>query len=263
MTTLHNGIEFPEGGLPAGMDETCREPMAVPYLRNPPALIPIDLGRQLFVDDFLIETTSLVRVFHQPRKHEANPLFRPETEWESHPEINPCATPKGGGIWRDRRDGFFKMWYEAGWLNAMALATSRDGLHWDRPDWNVVPGTNRILPGYQPDSNTVWIDETPREEQARYKMFFREPDKTPATPDVRFAPAAILMTSPDGIHWSEPVIAGPCGDRSTCYYDPFRRKWVFSLRAYGPHGRRRGSFPGGLFLGERRACQLVGRRQPG
>lgn len=201
--------------------------------------IPIQLGRQLFVDDFLIEETSLARVFHHPRKHPGNPVFRPESHLEKTTGINPSATPKGGGVWRDCRDGLFKMWYEAGWLHAMALAVSRDGVCWERPDWGVVPGTNRILPGYQPDSNTVWIDETPGEEQRRYKMFFREPDRTPATPDVRFSPNAVLMTSPDGIHWSDPVIAGPCGDRSTCYFDPFRSKWVFSLRASDGRGRHR------------------------
>jgi hypothetical protein len=47
------------------------------------------------------------------------------------------------------------------------------------------------------------------------------------------------MTSADGIHWSAPIEAGPCGDRSTCYYDPFRAKWVFSLRGTGPQGRIR------------------------
>jgi len=249
MTTLHNGIELPNSWPPTTMDNNCREPMPVPYLRQPPAVIPIDLGRQLLVDDFLIEKTSLARVFHQPRKHEANPIFKPETAIEANPKINPCATPKGGGVWRDDRDGLFKMWYEAGWLNVMALAISQDGIHWERPDWGVVPGTNQILPSkYPPDSNTVWIDETPGEELARYKMFFREPDKTPATPEATYAPAALLMTSPDGIHWSEPVLTGPTGDRSTCFYDPFRKKWVFSLRSSCRHGRCRSYWESDDFL---------------
>jgi hypothetical protein len=39
-----------------------------------------------------------------------------------------------------------------------------------------------------------------------------------------------LYTSPDGIHWTAIGDAGPGGDRSTCFYNPFRRVWVFSLR---------------------------------
>ena len=38
-------------------------PELPPYLVSPPAVIPIDVGRQLFVDDFLIEQTTLTRVF--------------------------------------------------------------------------------------------------------------------------------------------------------------------------------------------------------
>ena len=32
----------------------------VPYLKNPPKVIDVSVGRQLFVDDFLIEKTSFL-----------------------------------------------------------------------------------------------------------------------------------------------------------------------------------------------------------
>ncbi len=51
--TLYNGIELPDQWPPA-YKRSPREPMPVPYLTNPPAVIPIDVGRQLLVDDFLI-----------------------------------------------------------------------------------------------------------------------------------------------------------------------------------------------------------------
>ena len=53
----------------------------MPHLKNPPKAIPIDVGRQPFVDDFLIEGT-LQRTFHTAKKHEANPVFKPETKHE-------------------------------------------------------------------------------------------------------------------------------------------------------------------------------------
>ena len=48
------------GGLGAFADRA----FDPPYLVDPPAVIPIDVGRQLFVDDFLIQSTSLTRRFH-------------------------------------------------------------------------------------------------------------------------------------------------------------------------------------------------------
>ncbi|MHC4690972.1 MAG: hypothetical protein ACYS5F_15300 [Planctomycetota bacterium] len=49
---LYNGIVLPDEWPPRTYEMT-REPMPVPYLENPPEDIPIDVGRQLFVDDFL------------------------------------------------------------------------------------------------------------------------------------------------------------------------------------------------------------------
>src|SRR5687768_14135881 len=50
--TLYNGIRLPEAWPPTGMVVDSYEPMPVPYLVSPPQVIPIDVGRQLFVDDF-------------------------------------------------------------------------------------------------------------------------------------------------------------------------------------------------------------------
>ncbi|MHC4836422.1 MAG: hypothetical protein ACYTCN_10905, partial [Planctomycetota bacterium] len=56
--TLYNGIELPEQ-WPPKYDKITRDPMPVPYLKNVPDVIPIDVGRQLFVDDFLIDKTDM------------------------------------------------------------------------------------------------------------------------------------------------------------------------------------------------------------
>ncbi|MCX7826926.1 MAG: hypothetical protein N2689_15420, partial [Verrucomicrobiae bacterium] len=39
--------------------------------------------------------------------------------------------------------------------------------------------------------------------------------------------------SPDGIHWKLAATTDDCGDRSTVFYNPFRKVWVFSLRESG------------------------------
>ena len=229
-TRLANGIELPADWPPRTVDLDCSQPARVPYLEGPPPVIPIDLGRQLFVDDFLIDKhqTTMARAFHHPVKYPGNPVVFPQTSEELNPAYPPCAVAKCGGVWFDGHDQRFKMWYMTGYLGQMAYAVSRDGVHWERPDLDVVPGTNLCLPRHlHPDSGSVIIDDTPGQEGARFKMLFREPN-----PPDRVDIGGWLMTSPDGIHWSAPVPTGPMDDRSTAFYNPFRRKWVQSIRTW-------------------------------
>ena len=79
---LYNGIRLPKNGRRATFQKL-REPQPVPYLESPPEVITIDVGRQLFVDDFLIERTTLRREFHHAVKYEGNPVLKPETPLES------------------------------------------------------------------------------------------------------------------------------------------------------------------------------------
>jgi len=213
------------------MEPASFDPMPVPYLENPPEIIPIHLGRQLFVDDFLIETTDLKRTSHKAHKLNLNPVLKPETKLEMGLWGVPGASAKDGGVWWDPKDKIFKMWYEAGWLCSMAYATSKDGIHWERPDLGIEPGTNRLLPGLTPDSTTVWLDHAAKNPEERFKMFLRSPNSVPGVAE-RFN-YGFSMVSPDGIHWSDPIKTGPCGDRSTIFYNPFRKMWVYSIRNTG------------------------------
>ena len=70
---LYNGIELP-AECPPRNRAWSMEPIGRPsYVVSPPAVIPIDIGRQLFVDDFLIEKTSLKRSFHVAEPYPGNP----------------------------------------------------------------------------------------------------------------------------------------------------------------------------------------------
>src|SRR5439155_21534925 len=75
--TLYNGIRLPSP-WPPRIAEIPAEPVTPPYLKSPPAVIPIDVGRQLLVDDFLVEHTTLTRTFHTPKEHPGNPLVKPD-----------------------------------------------------------------------------------------------------------------------------------------------------------------------------------------
>ena len=221
---LYNGIVLPAVWPPEAINPKSTAPMPVPYLDDIPELIPIDVGRQLFFDDFLIAETDLQRTFHYPQKYEGNPVLKAETPLELD-EIFPGACPKSGGLWWDPDEQIFKLWYEARWLGTICYATSTNGIDWDRPNLDVVPGSNQVLPpDFGPDSWTVvrdWDAENPNE---KYKIFVRE----------RGGPkykGARCFLSPDGIHWNLIGTTGLAGDRSTMFYNPFRKKWVYSIRS--------------------------------
>ena len=188
---LYNGIVLPEI-WPPRVRHFSLEPMPVPYLKNPPEVIPIDLGRQLLVDDFLIEHTTLARTFHRAEYHPASPVLRPDQRWETG------AMPFSGGVWHDPSDGLFKVWYQGVRKKAIAHATSRDGLHWEKPDLGIEPGTN-IVHRFDHDTATVWLDLEEQDPKKRFKMTL-----TPYLRDVhRTISGMRLFFSPDGIHWSD------------------------------------------------------------
>src|SRR5690349_13166549 len=90
-----------------------RKPLAPPpYLADPPRVIPIDVGRQLFVDDFLIEENMLERTYHAATYYSKNPVLWPTTAWEkfddyaqrTHTRSNPAAMPFSDGVVFDPRD---------------------------------------------------------------------------------------------------------------------------------------------------------------
>ncbi len=233
---LYNGIILPDQWPPKDQNPDSMQPMRVPYLEAPPDIIPIDSGRQLFVDDFLIDESWLSRAFHQPVKYQGNPVLFPETRYELNEQMAPTTIPKCGGVWYDGEARLFKMWYMASYLGVMAYAISDDGIHWQRPILDVVPDSNLILPpDFHPDSGTVWLDKDTDDPAQRYKMMIREPN----IPDTGPHFPGKMMVSSDGIHWSGPIETGPMDDRSTMFYNPFRKKWVQSIRAWLPRQRRR------------------------
>ncbi len=139
----YNGIRVPQEWPPRIPYNY--EPMDPPYLKSPPEVIPIDVGRQLFVDDFLIERTDLQRTYHSARIHPASPVLRPDRAWEQEGD-SPTAMPFSGGVFFDPRDRLFKMWYMCGYVRGLCYATSTDGLRWRKPQLDVRPGTNIVNP---------------------------------------------------------------------------------------------------------------------
>jgi hypothetical protein len=78
--TLYNSIVLPAVWPPKGEYQP-GEPMPVPYLSNPPPVIDITLGRQLFVDNFLIESNTTKRTWHSATLYSNNPVLKPDAAW--------------------------------------------------------------------------------------------------------------------------------------------------------------------------------------
>lgn len=228
---LYNGISLPDEWPPRDVrferfqkGDPAPPP---PYLVEPPRVIPIDVGRQLFVDDFLIESTTLTRSFHQPEYYKGNPVLKPDMFWETHSRLGPMAMPFSGGVFWDPAEQLFKMWYMAGYGYNAALAVSRDGLKWQRPELGHRGKTNLIdIPNNE--LHGVWLDLDEKDPARRYKMVWhRSGDYSAAA-------------SADGIYWKPLGKLGRSGDRCSLGYNPFRKVWIYSLRhGWGrPRARR-------------------------
>ena len=229
--TLYNGIVLetnPKDRTP--MAKYGRYPLPVPYLDRPPAVISVDIGRQLFVDDFLIGSTTMTRTWHKAQKDPRNPVLRPETDLERGklgPFNAPMSAPFSGGVWYDGRDALYKCWYCAGWFDGTAYAWSTNGVDWVRPELKAVPGTNRIVKPETADGKRCNRDSA---------AVVMDPD---ATDGYRFKlflwsrpQGGELFVSKNGTDWEGRTACGDSGDRSTIFYNPFRKVWCYSLRSF-------------------------------
>jgi predicted neuraminidase len=242
--TLYNGIELPDVWPPRFRDPKSVEPMDVPYLRRPPKVISIDVGRQLFVDDFLIESTDLERVFHQAEKFAGNPVFQAEAETET--SRNNVVYLGQGGVFFDPSEQLFKMFYTAGWRGPFALATSPDLKDWTRPQ-RKQHGGNVLLPegtawgtgsgSTAGGDNALWYDVTasdPRERIKYLTCWMHAPKGQ------RLGGLTHSLQMSDGVAWSAPVACNrAAGDYGSFFSNPFRDKWVQSIKRDGPRGRCR------------------------
>lgn len=232
---LYNGIRLPEQWPPRYGEPQKAQDMPIPYLTQKPEVIPVNVGRQLFVDSFLIAETNLEKVVHTPRFYEGNPVLEPDKEWEKTTEGGLYAAPFSDGIWYDEKDRKFKMWYLAGagilhkedsQTFYTGYAESEDGKRWTKPALDIWNQTN-IVDTCNRDAATIWLDKQEKDPSKRYKMFNVE--RRPTDRRWQF----ILKYSSDGIHWTEGVAqSGDLYDRSSAFYNPFRDVWALSMR-YG------------------------------
>ena len=227
--TLYNGIVLPQE-WPPKIDPNDPNPIPAPYLQaaNIPKVIPIDVGRQLFVDDFLIESTNgIVRAFGKPVKYEGNPVMWRQTKEEDSAQAPGCAM-SGGGVWWDPTRRKFRMWYMSGFAGRISYAESPDGVTWERPP--VGPnGDNVVLPNQVSDTFSVFPGYDTDAPYDNWRICI-----SPGGNPTRSAE----YVSSDGLRWRFLRRTGQHGDCTTMFHNPFLGKWVWSLRASWRHRSR-------------------------
>jgi hypothetical protein len=218
----------------------------------------ISAEHELFVDDRMIEELSGgKRRLWQVDKHPDNPLFFPARPWEA------LGTLIHGNVQFDEKEGLWKMWYRAGngapkeyaYRTLMCLATSTDGVRWQRPDLGVIgyytnPDTNIVMQvhdhqGKAPgrfDSISMLEDRIDPDPARRYKALTWQYNCSSLPEgkyrsDVPYPSGLYAAWSPDGLHWVEhpqPVflMANGTGDTANFMIDRRRKKYVAFLKMF-------------------------------
>lgn len=228
---LYNGIVLPDQWPPRrSYSSNIRAGMNPYYLTtDKPEVVNISVGRQLFVDNFLVESTTLDRQWHYADYYGGNPVLQPDRDWERTGNDGAAfAAPFSDGVWYDEADGKYKMWYMAGGGDygdgLTCYAESTDGITWTKPTLNVVPGTNIVDEhATQRDASVVWLDKQESNASRRYKMFL----VAGGAGNWKYH----YKTSADGLTWRDNLApSGSIADRSTVFKNPFRNVWAWSMR---------------------------------
>ena len=169
----------------------------------------------------------------------------------------PPSRPLAGGAWWDDDRQRLALWYKCGGTSDVAtdsagtstgaraaargtrsrglgatagtcLAYSSDGVHFDKPLQGVRPGTNMVRE-VAFDGNTVWHDRAEKNASRRYKMADVDSANTGGP---NWYSHYTLLSSADGVHWHTEInrTQGAISDCSRVFYNPFRERWVFSIK---------------------------------
>ena len=182
---------------------------------------PIDVGtqRQLFVDDYIIESMqNAFRVWHQPVKYPGNPIL----------EFKPPQAAGRGSIIYDEEEHLFKMWYERR-PHAVAYATSADGINWEFPNLGLIEfhdSKNNNIVFYRECRGNITPcvikDPVAKDPQRRYKMIY---NNMPNGVGIAF--------SPNGIDWTpvpDKKVAESSNSPNSVLWDPQLGKYVAHTR---------------------------------
>src|SRR5688500_11205634 len=205
---------------------------------------------QLFVDMQDVELReNVTRTFHQAVKHGGHPVLAQDAPWERNSGMT-------ASVIYDAEEQRFKAWYMAGLYapgeeHVQCLATSPDGINWERPRLGLYAAlgstdNNVVIPashhGGKDHWETMLKDPLDPDSARRYKALgWSSYDWDGPLAGIYSA------TSPDGLRWthsSEPIFRyhprpgaadlGPVGDAQSLMIDTRRGRYVAMLRGSGP-----------------------------
>ena len=155
---LWNGICQPTKNWPPNKELT-REVVTPEYLTRKPPVINVTIGRQLFVDSFLVQNANNIKTtFHAPEfdNDTINPVLKSTRSWEVRnvPSAMTCiafentnitlteqvgetagglaGTAKAVGVWWVEAKRHYEMFYRCG-SHSLCLAYSDDAIVWTKP----------------------------------------------------------------------------------------------------------------------------------
>jgi len=191
--------------------------------------VEIGAGRQLFLDDRVVDsdlTWGVTRVLNPPVRVER--VLKPERASEALGFIFYCSVVDDGGTAR-----LFHGSYDADKQKHFALATSEDGIHWERPRLGLREyrgdRDNNLFPLHAVEASVFLDPHGPAEK--RYKLLYSRFWPDPAKAGV------YLATSPDGIRWTESAtrLLPFVPDSQHCgLWDARLRKYVIYTRTWNP-----------------------------
>lgn len=185
-----------------------------------------DVGsdKQLFIDDKLIEKSDGIKLIVNRPLVTGERCIVADKPWE--------IFGIGGYVSVMEDEGIYKVWYstpadgEKMWL---CYATSQDGIHWEKPQLNIVPGKEKSNIIYPDKSNplrrffagSVFKDTNPKcPSQERYKLISCDQETW-------------VFASPDGLHF-KPLYDHPSFRASDtaniCFFDERIGKYVAYIR---------------------------------
>ncbi len=200
--------------------------------------------RYLLLDSRIIEKTENVKLeVGKVEKHDANPLFGEEKEWEMR------FDNFYGNVIFDEEENIFKCWYSPFIVDSVShgitleqrnrkfkppdnremgvlYATSIDGINWEKPSLGLVEyngSTKNNIIWRGPHGSGIHKDKFDSDPLRRYKLIYKEPG-------FGSGKKMLVSFSEDGVNWSEPLQAmgvDAAGDtHNNAFWAPTLNKYV-------------------------------------
>ncbi len=206
---------------------------------------PLQVGSRvcLFLDDrFLAKQSGLKRTWHPGRPRE-EAAIRATEPWEKWPHLF-------GSVFRDPKDGLYKMYYESAISPSLrppdsftcyiCYAESQDGKTWVKPKIGLyehgASKDNNIV-FFEAELANIFIDPREREPAARLKAFVYLKNHNP-----HGGLGECLLSSGDGLRWKflggfnkpEYVVPeqGNYTDSHSFTWDPLRQRYLAYVRTF-------------------------------